>query len=277
MKQVTIALGLAAALLAAGPIQAGEGITYTDRAAFAAALKGGGTCIDFDEPRSVYQMDILAYPDQGVQFRSSFDVEPSYLRVLTPDDFPVPSNILIADRSHHSLDAQFDSPVGAFGADLYSLFGNTVVITLHFTDGATASHTAFTDGDGSVFFGFVGTADTLSKISFSNVSTGFVGIDDFCFGTLPADGDPGSGVTLADLLEAIVAGLADGSIRRIGRSLLAKVHAAEAALEADRPQVAEAALLALREQVRAQSGKQIDAALASDLVEMIEACLQSLE
>jgi hypothetical protein len=285
LRTVLLAVTLLAALLAPRPAAA-ETQTFSDRAAFSAAAGAGLGCVDFEELEDWSFFDVLTYP--GLEVGSHLG-SPTDLLVLSPDSFSDPaltSRVVLANRDFGPVILTFDAGVNAVGLDVLTLDPSGsqpsvgVVVTVESSTGAQSFPIPLASG-GPAFFGIITPGETISRVTVENTpgQERYVGVDNICSGTA-ADGEPEPDLLqqrLSDLLAAIAAGRADGTIRQVGPALKAKARAARKQAAAYRRKAAAGSLRALIKQTRAQRGKKIAAGRADQLIALANECLSLLQ
>jgi hypothetical protein len=273
-----LALGIFAA-----PAQAQQVQVFNDRAAFNSAAGAQLDTQAFEDLSDGSPFQALTY---GRATFHSTDGDPQDLVAHSPDTLPFPavqSRTLFSNRNFNPMVVDFDPAVTAVGADVLQVVdGDGVVVTVEGSDGTQSFPVSYVAG-GPAFVGFVASAGTINRVTVSNPAgvQQFVGVDNVSYGDAPQGG--GGGEEEGDLkarferlAAAIVAGTQDGSIRRIGPSLLAKVKLAWAAVERGRHRNAVRKLQALARELRVQRGRRITAARANELLALTDDCTAGL-
>lgn len=248
---------------------------YTSRADFVAAA-GALPTLDFEGPEVLASS--VSVP--GVTFSSVPDGSNLEIYLISPATYPaITSNVLASNRNFQPLFATFDGSVNAVGTDLLSLVsGSQLLVTVSGPHGDTI-HPVAVLPDTPVFFGVIVDGGSITRVTVTpDPLLGFAAVDNFAFGVAspPVPPDPLK-QALEDLFASVEAGLADGSISAgNGSALNAHLQSVRRTWAAgDRVGLANA-LTALRNFVRARSGKTITAARAAHLLEAIQRALQHL-
>jgi hypothetical protein len=276
MKRFPLLFAAAALLWMGGSRPASaQSQVFSDRASWSTAA-GAVTTRDFEELSDDNLFQTLAYP--GVTF-SSTDADPQDLRPLSPDSFSFPSltsRALASNRNFNPLVATFSPAVRAVGLDVVVVpTGGALSVTVETTAGSQQVDVALTDG-GPAFIGFV--ADSgISRVTVANPAgqSAFVCVDNVSYGG-SSGGGTNPALTSLDLLKASVeAGIADGSIKLVGRSLLQKVVIARALVVRNRTRPAVLVLIAFKHEVVA-GRKKIAPAKVTELLALTDECLKAL-
>ncbi|MGV3724545.1 MAG: hypothetical protein ACO1SX_26925 [Actinomycetota bacterium] len=278
MVRVTLwtALLVAAAVMGPRPAAAQQLQSFPTRESLNAAANNELLGLDFEELPEFFSYETLTYP--GVTVRSTNTAVFS-LMALGPGSFPaLPSNTLISIEASNPepspLILEFTTPVTAVGLDLnafapdgvVSPAGSSFVVTVEGTDGSQSFVLPLTEG-APTFLGLGATSGSISRVTVANPvgQTRFVAADDLLYGDLPA----GIEAVLDDIEQVLADGKAAGKIGKLGTSLEDKLAEVRAAVEAEDGAAAAAKLKAFANQVRAQRGKKIAAAVADALASLV--------
>lgn len=171
--------------LAAAPVSAYAGVSFTDHASFLAALNPGHLSEDFEARVGEVYAAPLAISNGT--FSASLSTSAQALLVFDKagDDY-LTTSINTTGFSAPITIAFTSGNVTAFGGNFFveSAFGAVVpeTVTLTFSDGSVFPLSAQTT---SSFFGYVGDAPLASVSISPNASHRFVGLDDLCIGSSP--------------------------------------------------------------------------------------------
>lgn len=264
----------AAALLWMGSSRpaAAQAQVFSDQATWSAAA---GTVVtrDFEELTDLEFVETVSY--DGVTF-SSTDGDPQDIVAISPDVVSaasVQSRVLASNRNSNPLIATFSSPVRAVGLDVLAFpTGTSFSVTVETGGGLQQVDVALTDG-GPSFIGFVAPSG-ITEVTIANPAGQevFVCTDNFSYGGVPDSGEDPVLACLDSLKASVEAGIADGSIKNVGKSLLKKVASARAAVERGKARPAVNKLNAFKNAVKGAK-KKIAPAKAAELQSLADECI----
>ncbi len=253
---------------------AAQAQVFSDRATWSAAA-GSINTLDFEDLTDLEFVQTVSYP--GVTF-SSTDGDPQDLVAISPESFSFPSlqsRVLASNRNSNPLIATFASTVRSVGLDVLAVpTGGSLSVTVETGAGSQQVDVALTDG-GPAFVGFIAPSGIL-RVTVANPAgqTAFACSDNFSFGGVPDSTNPALD-SLDRLKAAVEAGITDGTIKNVGRSLLQKVALARALTVRGKARPAVLVLKAFKLQVRGLR-KKIAPAKAAELQLRADECIAAL-
>ena len=275
MKRFPLFLAAAAMLWLGGARPAAaQSQVFADRATWAASA-GTVQTRDFEELSDDQFFQTVSY--DGVTF-SSLDGTTEDLRPVSPETFSFPSLLsraLASNLNFNPMVATFSPAVRAVGLDVLVVpTGRSLSVTVETGAGSQQLDVALTDG-GPAFVGFIAPSG-ITRVTVANAPDQevFVCVDNVSYGGVPDGGNPA--LAKLDALKASVeAGMADGTIKKVGKSLLKKVASARAAAVRGKNQPATKKLKAFKNQVTAAK-KKIAPAKAAELQALADECIALL-
>lgn len=275
MKRFPYIFAVAALLWMGGTRPAAaQAQVFSDRANWSASA-GTVNTLDFEELNDLVFVQTVSYP--GVTF-SSTDGDPQDLVAISPESFSFPSlqsRVLASNRNSNPLIATFSSPVRSVGLDVLVVpGGKSLTVTVETGDGPQQVDVPLTDG-GPAFVGFVAERG-ITRITIANPAgqEAFACSDNFSFGGEITPTNPALD-SLDRLKAAIEAGITDGTIKKVGRSLLLKEAVARAAVVRGKARPAVLVLKAFKLEVRALRTR-IAPAKAAELQALADECIAAI-
>jgi hypothetical protein len=270
-----IYLFAAAALLWMGGSRpaAAQAQVFSDRATWSSAA-GSVVTRDFEELTDLEYVQTVSYDD--VSFSSTEGHERDLVAVSPTIFDNLSSRVLVSNRNSNPMVATFSSPVKSVGLDVVTLYGGTgLSATIETVDGSQQVDIPLPGGV-PAFIGFISDSG-ITSVTVSNPQgqNDFACVDNVSYGGNDAPADPAS-ACLDNLEAAIAAGIAGGSIKNIGNSLLGKIAEARAYLAGGDDANAVGVLKAFKKELKAQTGKKIASAKAAELQAGADECIAAI-